>query len=263
MSCRRFVQQSIEVLLEAGLFKQALVPKRHHDLEGEGPISLPHEPSGHVGGDLVGLFPISKQRYGLYAVEFAGHGAASALRTARIADLLNPGSPDRTFALAREEQGNQTMRPPDLMYTALNVLFLAETGTDRYLMIILADLDPSTGVATLLLAGHPSPAIRRADGRIEYASSFGMPIGLITDAEFTSFQSRLETGDRPCSTRRSPNARSTQMMRFLTMKAPKIFLLKCLKSVAFSLLKRCKTGCLVFLAAQIFPMICQRLSLND
>jgi hypothetical protein len=93
------------------------------------------------------------------------------------------------------------MRPPDLMYTALSDLFLAEIGTDRYLMIVLADVDPSTGAVTLLLAGDPGPAIPSADGRIEYASSFGMPIGLISDAELTSFQSRLEAGDRLCSDR--------------------------------------------------------------
>jgi sigma-B regulation protein RsbU (phosphoserine phosphatase) len=264
MSFRHFIQQSIEVLLEARLFKQALVPKRHHDIEGEGRVSLPYEPRRHEGGDLAGIFPISKQRYGLDAVEFAGHGAASALMTARVAEFLNPASSDRNFALARDEQGNRTMRPPDLMYTALNDRLVAEIGTDRYLTIILADVDPSTGVVTLSLAGRPGPAIPRADGRIEYASSFGMPIGFITNAELTSFQIRLETGDRLCSTRTgSGNAQSRQMMRFLTMEASRTFLLKCLKGAAFSLLKRCKTGCLVFLGAQIFAIICQQLSLND
>ena len=120
---------------------------------------------------------------------------------ARVADFLNLAPPARNFALARDEQGNRTVRPPDLMYTALNDRLVAEIGTDRYLTIILADADPSTGVATLSLAGRPGPAIPRANGGIEYASSFGMPIGLIPNAEFSSFQSRLETRDRLCSDR--------------------------------------------------------------
>jgi sigma-B regulation protein RsbU (phosphoserine phosphatase) len=67
----------IEVLLEARLFKQALARKRRHDHEGAGRVSLPYAPRRHDGGDLADLFPISKQRYGLYAVEFAGQGAAT------------------------------------------------------------------------------------------------------------------------------------------------------------------------------------------
>jgi sigma-B regulation protein RsbU (phosphoserine phosphatase) len=67
----------IEVLLEARLFKKARARKRRHDHEGEGRVSLPYAPRRHEGGDLAGLFPSSKQRYGLYAVEFAGHGVAT------------------------------------------------------------------------------------------------------------------------------------------------------------------------------------------
>jgi len=74
------------------------------------------------------------------------------------------------------------------MYAAPNDLLLADIGTDRYLKTILVDADSSTGVVTLSPAGHPSPAIPRADGPIEYTFSFGMLIGLISNAKLTSFQ---------------------------------------------------------------------------
>jgi len=182
-------------LHEARLFQQALVPERHFNLQA-GQASFLYEPSGHVGGDLVGLFPISKHRYGIYAVDVAGHGIASALMTARIAGLLNSASPDRNLALGLDEEGHRIMRPPDEVCTALNNLLLAEIETDRYLTMILAEVDLSTGIVTLAQAGHPSPAILRANGKIEYVSSFGMPIGLIPKAEFSSFQIMLEVGDR-------------------------------------------------------------------
>ena len=182
-------------LLEARLFQQALVPERHFDLDG-GQASLLYEPSGHVGGDLVGLFPISEQRYGVYAVDVAGHGVASALMTARIAGLLNPASPDRNLALTQTPQGTRTMRPPDEVCVALNDLLLAEIETDRYLTMILADVNLATGHVTLAQAGHPSPAILRVDGSVEFVSSFGMPIGLIPGAEFSAFEISLQPGDR-------------------------------------------------------------------
>jgi sigma-B regulation protein RsbU (phosphoserine phosphatase) len=182
-------------LLEARLFQQALVPERHFSLAG-GTASLLYEPSGHVGGDLVGVFPISAKRYGIYAVDVAGHGVASALMTARIAGLLNPSSPERNLALATDDKGNRIMRPPAQVCTALNDLLLAEIETDRYLTMVLADVDLESGRVTLSQAGHPSPAILRADRTIEYVSSYGMPIGLIPDAEFSSFEVELNVGDR-------------------------------------------------------------------
>ena len=182
-------------LMEARLFQQALVPDRHFELEG-GSASVLYEPSGHVGGDLVGLFPVSKKRYGVFAVDVAGHGVASALMTARIAGLLNPASPDRNLALTTDHDGNQIMRPPDQVCHALNDLLLAELETDRYLTMVLADLDLATGRVILAQAGHPSPAIMRADGRVEFVSSFGMPIGLVPQAEYSSFEIQLDEGDR-------------------------------------------------------------------
>jgi len=182
-------------LLEARLFQQALVPERHFSLSG-GTASLLYEPSGHVGGDLVGVFPISEKRYGIYAVDVAGHGVASALMTARIAGLLNPSSPERNLALTTDDKGARVMRPPDEVCTALNDLLLAEIETDRYLTMVLADVDLESGRVTLSQAGHPSPAILRSDRTVEYVSSYGMPIGLIPNAEFSTFEIQLCVGDR-------------------------------------------------------------------
>ncbi len=182
-------------LHEARNFQQALVPERHHDVPG-GEVSLLYEPSGHVGGDLVGLFPISEGRYGIYAVDVAGHGVASALMTARIAGLLNPASPDRNLALTVDENGTRAMLPPDEVCTALNNLLLAEIETDRYLTMILADVDFGTGRVILAQAGHPSPAVMRSNGSVEFVSSYGMPIGLVPEAEFSAFEIFLGEGDR-------------------------------------------------------------------
>ena len=88
------------------------------------------------------------------------------------------------------------MLPPDIVCARLNELLLAEIDTDRYLTMILADVDLATGQTTLSQAGHPSPAVQKADGTVQYCSSFGMPIGLIQGAEYTSFQIKLAAGDR-------------------------------------------------------------------
>ena len=182
-------------LQEARSFQQALVPQRHYQL-GRGDVSLLYEPSGHVGGDLCGLFPISDHRYGIYSVDVAGHGVASALMTARIAGFLNPASPDRNIALLAAPDGSHDMRRPDEVCGMLNDLLLAEIETDRYFTMVLADVDFASGHVTMAQAGHPNPAILRGDGRVEYVSSFGMPIGLISGAEFSCFEVSLGLDDR-------------------------------------------------------------------
>jgi len=182
-------------LREARSFQQALVPDHFHALPGLN-VSFLYQPSGHVGGDLVGLFRVTDSRYGIFSVDVAGHGVASALMTARIAGHLNASTPERNLALTVDGNGRRAMHPPDEVCRRLNDLLLNEMETDNYLTMVLADVDLASGRVVMAQAGHPSPAIQRLDGTIEFVSSFGMPIGLIPDAEYSSFAVDLVPGDR-------------------------------------------------------------------
>ena len=182
-------------LREARAFQQALVPERHQALPGA-EVSLLYLPSGHVGGDLVGLFRISDSRYGVYSVDVAGHGIASALMTARIAAHLSASSPDRNVALTADQSGTLRMLAPDEVCRRLNRVILDDIETDVYFTMIIAEIDLETGHVAMGHAGHPSPAILRADGSAEFAAAFGMPIGLIPDAQFATSEAVLAPGDR-------------------------------------------------------------------
>ena len=144
----------------------------------------------------MGLFNVNERPVGLYSVDVAGHGVASALMTARIAGLLNQAAPDRNIALTIDEAGNRSMLPPHEVCGQLNDLLMTEIDTDRYLTMVLADIDLETGHIVMCQCGHPSPAIQRKDGQIEFVSSFGLPIGLIPNATYTSFEAVVEHGER-------------------------------------------------------------------
>lgn len=182
-------------LREARRFQEALVPEPFHRLAGT-EISFLYRPSGHVGGDLVGMFRVSDARYGVFSADVSGHGVASALMAARIAGHLNPAAPERNLALSLGETGEYEMLPPDEVCRRLNTVLLGEMETDAYLTMALAEIDLHSGRARIAQAGHPSPAVQRADGRVEFVSSYGMPIGLLPDAEFSSFEASLQPGDR-------------------------------------------------------------------
>ncbi|MFX0542352.1 PP2C family protein-serine/threonine phosphatase [Roseovarius sp. S4756] len=182
-------------LMEAKKLQQSLVSDRHRDY-GTAEVSMMLRSSGHVGGDLVGMFPVSETRIGLYGIDVSGHGVSSALMTARLAGYLSGAAPEQNVALRRLADGSYVPRPPAETIAALNDLFLSELDTEHYFTLLLADVDLATGRVVMAQAGHPYPAIQRADGSVEMVGEGGLPVGLIPGAEYQDFAVQLYPGDR-------------------------------------------------------------------
>lgn len=196
LSDLRVAQDLIESdLKEARRFQQALVPDRHVSFDTLD-VSFLYQPSGHVGGDLVGLFRVSQTRIGIYSVDVSGHGIASALMTARIASLLSATSPERNIALQPARDGSWTMRPVEDVCRRLNSLILQEPDVEKYLTMTLAEVDLVSQRAMLCQAGHPNAVVQRANGNVEFMESPGLPIGLIDDADYAAFSLDFSPGDR-------------------------------------------------------------------
>jgi sigma-B regulation protein RsbU (phosphoserine phosphatase) len=182
-------------LIEARKLQQSLVRERHRSF-GNAEVSLLLRPSGHVGGDLVGFFPISSRRVGLFSIDVSGHGVTSALMTARLAGLLSGTSPEQNIALELTDFGIYDARPPSEVAAHLNRLLLEEMDTESYFTLLYADVDLISGRVVMVQAGHPHPAVQRRDGRIEYPGAGGLPVGLIAEAEYQDFTVDLCPGDR-------------------------------------------------------------------
>jgi phosphoserine phosphatase RsbU/P len=182
-------------LLEAQRFQQSLIPDRVRDFDG-GRVSLMFRPCGHVGGDFIGLFRVSDTRIGLYSIDVSGHGVASALLAARIAGYLSGASPEQNIALTIDDVGLYTMRPPEEVCERLNELMLSQMETELYLTMLLAECNLKTGKVRLVQAGHPNPAVQRADGGVERPGTGGLPVGLIPGAKWRGFEIALRPGDR-------------------------------------------------------------------
>jgi sigma-B regulation protein RsbU (phosphoserine phosphatase) len=182
-------------LVAAKRLQQSLVRERHRDL-GAAQVSLTLQSAGHVGGDLVGMFPISDRQIGLYGIDVSGHGISSALMTARLAGHLSAAVPDQNLALQKTRDGRIIARPPAEAVALLNRIFASEMETEHYFTLVLANVDLVTGRVTLVQAGHPCPAVQRADGRVEFVGEGGLPVGLIDNATFHEVDIRLAPGDR-------------------------------------------------------------------
>lgn len=181
-------------LKEARRLQQSLVRETFFEY-GSGRAALLLEPSGHVGGDLVGQFRISGTEIGLYSLDVSGHGVASALMTARLAGHLSGRSPTQNIALA-EQDGLFFARDPAETAMLLNETVLQELETDHYFTMVLAIVDLQQGKARCVQAGHPHPLVMSADGSTRFLGKGGLPIGMIPDATYDSFELDLTAGDR-------------------------------------------------------------------
>ncbi|MGH1464025.1 MAG: SpoIIE family protein phosphatase [Cognatishimia sp.] len=182
-------------LIEAKKLQQSLVRNRHVTV-GSSQVSLMLHSSGHVGGDLVGHFPIDKHRIGLFAFDVSGHGVSSALMTARLAGLLSSSSPERNVAMRPTSDGTYAPLPPAEVIAYLNGQFLDEIETELYFTMMLAVVDLRSGKVVLSQAGHPHPMVQRGDGSLEQRGPGGLPVGLIEQAKFEDFEIYLRPGDR-------------------------------------------------------------------
>jgi sigma-B regulation protein RsbU (phosphoserine phosphatase) len=182
-------------LIEAKKLQQSLVREKHRQFSNAA-LSFILHPAGHIGGDLVGYFPISKREVGFFAIDVSGHGVSSALMTARLAGYLTSPSPEQNIVLTHGPQDSVVPRALGDVISDLNRIVLDEMETEHYFTVILAIADMETGVVNLCQAGHPHPLVKRKNGLIEQDGPGGLPVGLFPKAEFDEFQIKLNEGDQ-------------------------------------------------------------------
>lgn len=182
-------------LVEARRLQQSLIRERFKDF-GPASVSLMLKPSGHIGGDLVGFYPINDTCTGLFSLDVSGHGVASALMTARLAAYLTGSTPEQNLAIGHGEDGQLVPLPPSQVAQRLNELMLKEMETDLYFTMSVGHFDSRTGDVVLAQCGHPHPLVQRKDGQTEFFGAGGLPIGLLPDADYDEVTINLSEGDR-------------------------------------------------------------------
>ncbi|NKX44955.1 PP2C family protein-serine/threonine phosphatase [Roseicyclus persicicus] len=159
-------------------------------------VSLWLKTSGHVGGDMVGSFPVGDGMVGVFGLDVSGHGVASAMIAARVAGILSAATPDQNIALTRRRDGSLCPLAPQEAAVRLNQMILSEIRSDRYFTLGLGILDTGSGRMWMVQAGHPHPLMLRRDGRVEFVGPGGLPIGLIEGAAYDGFDIAFGPGDR-------------------------------------------------------------------
>ncbi len=148
-----------------------------------------NRPARQIGGDYYDLFLRQNGRVGLVVGDVSGKGMPAALMVSTLHSALH---------LLLDQAGVG----PEL-FERLNRHVLESSASNKFITLLLADLDPATGAITYLNAGHnPALLVRRnpsaAGVETEQLGSSGLPIGVLPGSRFTTRTVALEPGDLLC-----------------------------------------------------------------
>ena len=167
-------------LAAARVTQQSLIPQKPLLLPGW-QIATCYLPVIQVGGDIYGWMRMKDGRVLFWIADGTGHGAAAALLTTLAKLLFHHGSMDHDS-------------PASLM-EAVDNDFRSIFGARSFMTAMCVALDPATGQAQVVGAGHPPLLVVRHEGATESIASVAPPLGMIKRAEFNEIPIALEPSD--------------------------------------------------------------------
>jgi phosphoserine phosphatase RsbU/P len=190
-SMRRQLQQQKEELEEwrdnlerdlaaARLTQQSLIPQKPPTLPGW-EVAAYYRPVIQVGGDIYGWLRVRDGRILFWIADATGHGASAALLTALAKLLFHHGSVEHDA--------------PAAIMQAVNSDFRNIFGARSFMTAMCVALDPTSGRANVVGAGHPPLLIARHDGGADSVASSAPPLGLVERAQFIETIVDLRPGD--------------------------------------------------------------------
>jgi len=167
-------------LAAARLTQQSLIPQKPPALPGW-QVATCYRPVIQVGGDIYGWLRMKDGRILFWIADGTGHGAAAALLTTLAKLLFHHGSMEHDA--------------PASVMEAVNHDFRSIFGARSFMTAMCVALNPATGRASVVGAGHPPLLVVRHNGATESIASITPPLGLIEHREFTEAAIDFEPGD--------------------------------------------------------------------
>src|SRR5437868_11636729 len=167
-------------LAAARLTQQSLIPQKPPALPGW-EVAAYYRPVIQVGGDIYGWLRMRDGRILFWIADATGHGASAALLTALAKLLFYHGCVEHDA-------------PAAIMQTVNND-FRSIFGARSFMTAMCVALDPASGRANVVGAGHPPLLIARHDGGADSIASSAPPLGLVERAQFIETIVNLRRGE--------------------------------------------------------------------
>ena len=143
-----------------------------------------NRPARQVGGDYYDMFPTKDGRMGLLVGDVSGKGIPAALMVSTLHSAL------RLLV-------GQTGAGAGLL-ARLNRHIQESSTPNKFITMLLGELDPGTGRLRYVNAGHNPGLLLRRDGRVEELGATGVPLGLLLGSRYTEREVTVERGDLLC-----------------------------------------------------------------
>ena len=167
-------------LAAARLTQQSLIPQKPPSLPGWDVAAI-YRPVIQVGGDIYGWLRMIDGRTLFWIADATGHGASAALLTTLTKLLFHHGSVEH--------------REPATIMRAVNSDFRSIFGARSFMTAMCVALDPASGRASVVGAGHPPLLVGRGSGPTEAIASTAPPLGLVERSDFVETDVDLAPGD--------------------------------------------------------------------
>jgi phosphoserine phosphatase RsbU/P len=168
-------------LATARRIQQSILP-RHSPVVPGLSIATHYDAMAEVAGDFFDFVVTPSGQLGVLVADVSGHGVPAAL----IASMVK-------IALAVQEN---EIHDPGVVLTRMNRALCGRFEL-AYVTATFALIDPAAGRLSYAVAGHPSPLLIRAGGRLESLDQRGLVLGFLPDASYSSsVVPGLARGDR-------------------------------------------------------------------
>jgi sigma-B regulation protein RsbU (phosphoserine phosphatase) len=174
---RRDLERDLEA---ARLTQRSLIPQKPLALPGW-EVATCYRPVIQVGGDIYGWLRMKDGRVLFWIADGTGHGAAAALLT--------------TLAKLLFQHGSVEHESPASVMEAVNRDFRSIFSGRSFMTAMCVAIDPATGRASIVGAGHPPLLIARRSGTTETIASVAPPLGLVEHPKLTETTVDLKPGD--------------------------------------------------------------------
>jgi sigma-B regulation protein RsbU (phosphoserine phosphatase) len=167
-------------LAAARATQQSLIPQKTPQLPGW-EIATCYRPVIEVGGDIYGWLPLKDGRCLFWIADATGHGASAALLTTLAALLFHHA----------HEVNDQPAAIMEAVNNDLRGIFAGRS----FMSAMCVALDPQTGQARVVGAGHPPLLVTRFGRGTEAIPSSAPPLGLKEQSQFSETKLELKPGD--------------------------------------------------------------------
>lgn len=171
-----------EMELAAEIQRQIL-PERLPEVAGWELIGW-NRPARQVGGDYYDLVLLEGGRLGFAVGDVTGKGMPAALLVSTLHSAL-------TLLRDRGELS------PALV-ERLNRHVCESSASNKFITLVLGELDPASGRLTYVNGGHNPGFLLRAGGEVERLTSSGLPLGLMAAGAWRAESVQLAPGDLVC-----------------------------------------------------------------